>query len=289
MHSMNWDDLRFVAAVARDASLTTASRKLGVDHTTVGRRIATLEAELGLELFVRSPRGYRLSAEGERLLTALGRVEDAVLAVEREAGAASHGEGVVRVTSPETFGVAWLAPRLARIPAVQHGTRIELLPSGQVLDLVRREADVAIRSFRTKHQSLVSRRLARIGFGLYASREYLRRRPVHGAAELGRHALLFPSDGIELAWVRKLVPGASPAFTSELSLGLREAAQADVGIAVLPRYLGDAAGLLHLPMPDEPEETLWLTVHRDVKDAPRVRRVLEFLVAESAVDRSLRP
>lgn len=283
---MNWDDLRFVVALSRSGSLAKAGRALGVDQTTVGRRIEAAERALSVHLFTRSTAGYVLTAEGERLLGPLQQVEDSVHAVLRSVqGRETEMAGTVRVTSPETFGIAWLAPRLAALASEHTGLVFELLPSAAVMDLVRREADIAIRPFRTRHASLVVRRFATVVYGFYATASYLRRRPVGGADDLERHPLLLPTSGVDLAWAKKLAPAARVTFQSELSLGLLEAARADAGVAVLPRYLGDAApDVVHLPMPAPPSEALWLTVHKDLRTTPRVRMVLDHLVGAAKAD-----
>lgn len=280
---MNWDDLRFVVAVARHGSLLRAAKALGVEHTTVGRRIDAAERALGTKLFARSTAGLVLTAEGEQLLAPLQGVEDAVAALERRASADQHElVGTVKVTGPESFGIAWLAPRLATFARQHPGLHIDLDPSGAVLDLARRQAEVAVRFFQSKDKSLIVRRVAEVGHGLYAARSYLARYPLRSAAELADRPLLSgPPGDAESAWFAKLAKGQKPTFTSVLSVALLAAAKAGAGIAVLPRYLGDAEpDLEHLPMPDEPREALWLTVHRDLRATPRVRAVMDFLVAQ---------
>ena len=130
--------------------------------------------------------------------------------------------------------------------------------------------------------SLVVRRVAEVGHGLYAAKSYLARYPVRSAADLkGRPLLTGPAADVETKWFAKLAKDTPPTFTSVLAVALAEAARTGAGIAVLPRFLGDAiAELEHLPMPDEPHETLWLTVHRDLRSTPRVRAVLDFLIGE---------
>lgn len=290
---MRWDDLRYVLALARAGSLARAAKVLGVDHTTVGRRVEVAEARLGLRLFARTTAGYVLTAEGERVVSDLRRVEDAMLALERGADAQRSAiEGVVRVTSPESFGCTYVAPRLALFAREHPGLEIDLLATGAVLDLARREADVALRFFRSAHESLVVRRVAEVRHGLYASPAYLAKSPpLRGPADVARHALLTSAPGarvVDASWLERLSGGARPALSCELSAGLFEAARAGAGVAVLPRYLGDREpGLVHLPMPGEPSETLWMTVHRDVRDTPRVRAVLEHLASELERDRAL--
>lgn len=289
---LSWDDLRFVLALAEAGSLAKAARRLGVDHTTVGRRITAAETALGARLFTHAPTGYTLTPDGERLLGPIRSVEDAVLAVERAAASGLGGlDGPVRITSPETFGVAYLAPRLAAFGRSHPGLTLELAPSGEVLDLGRREADVAVRFFRSRPQSLVVRRVAEVGYGLYASPDYLAAHPVDGPDDLANHRLLAPPTSptaTDARWLAGLSRGARPAFVSDLTLALIGAAHAHAGVAVLPRYLGDPdPGLTHLPMPDAPVDVVWLTVHQDLKDTPRVRVVLDFLAAAMKDDRAL--
>jgi DNA-binding transcriptional LysR family regulator len=223
------------------------------------------------------------------LLAPLRQVEDAVLALERGVHAQRGAlEGTVRVTSPETFGIAYLAPRLARFGRQYPALCVELLPAGAVLNLHRREAELAVRFVRTPHESLRIRRVGEVRHGFYASAAYLARHPVRGPGELHEHPLLLPASGVELAWLQHLSPCARPAFVSDVSLALAEAAQADAGLAVLPRFLGDRTpGLTHVPMPREPGQPLWLTVHRDLRQTPRVRVLVDFLVDTLRADRDL--
>jgi len=286
---MNWDDLRFVAALARAGTLAKAATALGVEHTTVGRRIDSAERALGLRLFTRSMTGYMLTRDGEQLIAPLRQVESAVLALERSTKPqGSTLVGTVRVTAPETFGIAYLASRLARFGS-QHPTLcVELHPAGAVLDLNRSEAELAVRFVRTKHESLIVRRLCLVTYGMYASPTYLARHPLSEPGQLSRHRLLLPASGVELAWVRQLDPDSKPVMVSDVSMVLAEAAGADAGIAALPRYLGDTLpGLTRLRIPSEPSETLWLAVHRDLRQTPRVRRLLDFLVQTVRADQPL--
>jgi DNA-binding transcriptional LysR family regulator len=286
---MNWDDLRFVAALARAGSLAKAALALDVAHTTVGRRIDAAERALNLRLFTRTAAGYLLTREGELLLAPLSQLEDAVLELERGVQAQRGGlAGTVRVTSPETFGIAYLATRLARFGRRHPALCVELVPSSAVLDLNRSEAELALRFFRTKHESLAVRRVGAFSYGLYASESYLLHRPLKGPSELPAHALLLPPSGVERTWVSQLAPSARATFVSEISLVLAEAARTDVGVAALPRYLGETTpGLVYLPMPHEPSEPLWLTVHRDLRKSPRVRVLFDFLAGAITADRRL--
>lgn len=300
---VNWDDLRFVLAVAKAGSLVRAARALKVDHTTVARRIDAVEGSLGVRLFTRTTTGYVLTSEAEGLLPEVRRVEEAVLAVER--GAHAHAEeqspaGVVRVTSGETFGACYLAPRLATLVREHPQLTVELVTGGDVLDLGRREADVAVRLFRSPHQDLVVSRVGELAHALYASAAYLERRPVRAprkcdakgvCSALRGHAILTTTRGpnvVEAAWLEQITGGAQPAFISTLTSALVAAAREGAGIAVLPRYLGDHEPTLQrIPMEDEPREPIWITVHRDIKRTRRVRVVLDHLTSQMKRDRKL--
>lgn len=289
---MNWDDLRFVLVLSKTGALARAARSLNVDHTTVGRRIEAAEAALGVRLFTRTASGYVPTAEAERLLCPMRQVEEAALAVERAAAADRDSlTGTVRVTSPETFGISYLAPRLATLGLRHPGLTLDLVPSGEVLDLGRRQAEIAVRFFRSRHENLVLRRAGDVAHGFYATPEYLARRPVRVPADLREHRLLcspLDPDALETRWLKRLGVQLQPSFVSLLSLALLGAARASAGIAILPRYLGDAdPRLRHVPMPDEPSEPIWLTVHRDLKKTPRVRAVLDFLLQSLEEDAEL--
>jgi DNA-binding transcriptional LysR family regulator len=166
-----------------------------------------------------------------------------------------------------------------------------VVSGGALLDLARREADIALRFFRSTHEDLVVRKVGELSHALYASEAYLARRPVESAADLRDHPLLTPAPGpnvVETAWLARITSGARPAFVTTMTLALVDAARSGAGIAVLPRYLGDPEqALRRVPMPDEPREPIWLTVHRDLKRARRVRVVLDLLSECLEKDRGL--
>lgn len=290
MHTMNWDDLRFVLAVSELGSLAKASQRLGVDHTTVGRRIEALERALKLRLFTRTPAGYVQTADAQRLLEPMRRVETAVRELEHAVTSTATLAGSVRVTSPETLGATWLARVLGQFQAEHPQVQVELVPSGQVLDLGRREAELAVRFFRSQQEDLVARRVATVGYGLYGSHAYLKRNPVVAMDRLHEHPLVSSSSpgDPEARWLRQLDRRAKPVFTSPLSLTLLAAACEGAGLAVLPCYLADAdATLRRVPAPDPPSDVMWLTVHRDLRETPRVRALMDGLIAAARRDARL--
>jgi DNA-binding transcriptional LysR family regulator len=291
---MNWDDLRFVLALAKGRSLARAARELGVDHSTVGRRIEALEADLGVRLFTRTPTGYVVTAEAEDLLPEVRRVEAAVLALERAARARDGALcGAVRITATAFMGNLYLAPRLAGLARRHPELTPELIIDSHVFDLARREADVGVRLFRTNLDHLAVRRAGEIAYALYASEEYLRRCPPPAVPEdLAAHTLVLddvdPFQPSEPSWLGRIGGRARVALSTNSTTAALGATRSGMGIALLPRFLGEAEPTLrHLPMPDEPVRGIWLTVHRDLRDTPRVRAVLDYLAEVIQADAGL--
>ena len=198
----------------------------------------------------------------------------------------------MRITSAETFAARWLAPRLATFGRQHPGLSIELATGPNIFDLGRREADVAVRTFRSKHEDLVVVRAAEMAFSLYATEAYLARcRTPTGLDDLRAHELLSVDpkpQAVEAVWIHRVARGARFVFSSNLTMAVLNAALTGAGIAVLPCYIGDAEPTLRrLPMPDEPREGIWITVHRDLKHTRRVRALLDFLSARLKKDRGL--
>jgi DNA-binding transcriptional LysR family regulator len=281
---MNWDDLRYVLALAQAGSLARAARQLRVDNTTVGRRIEALEEELGLKLFTRTAAGYTLMSEAAGLVSEIRQVEASVLAIERAAQARDvSARSTVRVTAGEVFGSRYVAPRLSGFTRRHPHISVDFKTAAHALDLARREADVAIRFFRSRHAYLVVKRVGDLGYALYASKEYLGRRPLPSTVEeLMRHEFITfdlpftePHEG---TWLDQIARGGRIAVTTNSTATALGAAVGGVGIALLPRFLGDdEPALRRIPMPDEPALPIWLTVHKDLQHAPAVRSVLDFL------------
>jgi DNA-binding transcriptional LysR family regulator len=278
--TLNWDDLRFIATVARTGSLLAASGALGVDHTTVGRRVSAAERALGTTLFVRSPTGLALTPEGEQLLVSVAGVEAAILAVERQAGARDRSlAGRVKITAPETLGCTFLAPRLLRFSAQHPGLVIDVDASGAVRSLHRREAEVAVRTWKSDADSLFVKKAGRIAHSVYAATSLASRRSVKSASDLQTvPQIVGGGEDKETHFLRALAPDAPVVMRCDLSLGVQAALHTGHAVGVLPRYLGDAdAGLVRVPVKGEPVDDVFLTVHKDLRQAPRVRAVLDFL------------
>jgi DNA-binding transcriptional LysR family regulator len=291
---MNWDDLRYVLALAEAGSLARAARKLKVDHTTVGRRIEALECDVGILLFTRTTNGYTLTREAEELLPDLREIEANVLAVERSAHARHRAiKGTIRVTASEALGSRFVAPRLAGFARKHPDICVEFVTAVHALDLARREADVAIRLFRSRHEYLVVKRAGDFGYALYASEEYLGRRPAPmSPGELVKHDLVnldlpIPPPN-EASWLEELGKGARIALITNSTAVALGAALGGMGITLLPCFIGDAEPKLRrIPMPDEPTRSVWLTVHKDLRQSPAIRAMLDFLTEMFRADAEL--
>jgi DNA-binding transcriptional LysR family regulator len=278
---MEWDDLRYVLAVADAGSLAGAARALGVNHTTVLRRVGGFEKRLGLRLFERLPTGYVPTAGGEELVATARRVDETVVALERRlSGQDLRLAGPLRVTTTDTLMASLLPEILAEFHAVHPGIRIEVALSNQMLDLSRRDADVAIRPANDPPETLVGRRVGRIAFAVYGSRAYLKRR----RRDLAAHHWVAPDDSLAgtsvAAWMRKALPNVTVTLRADSLLGLMRAAQAGLGLAALPCYLGDGAGLARVQGPVAAMDTsLWILTHNDLRHTARVRAFMEFAAA----------
>lgn len=284
---MNWDDLRFFVDLAETGSLSATARNLHVDHSTVSRRIAALERALGLRLFDRLPQGYPLTAEGERLKEQAGRLRDDILAIERMAEGDRTGvAGTVRVSAPPAFASFFLVPRLGLVRERHPGIRLELSGNLAAVSLTRREADIAIRMSRPEGASLVSRRLAASGYGLFAARALAAR---HAPEEMALMGYEENMDHVpQQVWLRQYAAGRPLVLRTSDFGALYHAVRAGLGAAVLPFFLaaGDD-GLVCLRRDDVPPRDIWLLAHGDVRRSPRVRAVMDALADIIRRDRPL--
>ena len=283
----DWNDLRVFLTLARQGSLTAAARRLEVSHPTVARRVKALEDSFGARLFDRLPDKFVLTAAGEGLLEDATAMERAAESLQRRsAGLGDTVHGTVRLSAGEAM-TAFIASRLPRLRDKLQCIEIELVASHMLANLSRREADLLIREQVPDLGSIVTRRLGSAAYAVYAA-------PGHDSA--GREArrpsrealrrftwIGFDDDHNYMpgqSWVLELLEGARPAVRVNNWLVLQQAVAAGAGIAVLPCYLGDADPALRrlgAPLPEVTADQ-WLLVHRDLRDLPRVRAVMDSLV-----------
>jgi DNA-binding transcriptional LysR family regulator len=278
---MDWNDLRYVLAVADAGSLAGAARRLGVNHTTVLRRIGVFEQRLGLRLFERLPTGYVLTAGGEQLISAARSIDATVTVLERRlAGQDLRLAGSIRVTTTDTLMGSILPEILAEFRDTHPGIVVEIAVSNMMFNLTKREADVAIRPANNPPETLIGRRVAKVAFAIYGSPDYLATRGA--VARLADHLWVAPDEslgGTSVAqWMSAKLPRAEISFVADSLLALRQGAQASLGLAALPCYLGDTSPNLvcvHQPIP-ELQTALWILTHSDLRHTARVRAFTEF-------------
>jgi DNA-binding transcriptional LysR family regulator len=282
---LDWDDLRFFLALERHGSLSAAAKDLHVAQSTVGRRLASLEASLGVRLLNRTPEGYVPTLAGQDVRQKAERLEAEALSLERSvSGHDMRLAGLVRVTCAETIAAHILAPSFATLLAQHPDITIELVPNPPERSLSMREADISVRLKRPEQHDLVASHIGSIAFGLYASTGYLERRgeldfeggcPGHRLiAQLGDI-----QDTTHASWLADLAPRARVAIQTSSHEAAVLAAVHGGGLACLARFRADGEdGLIHLTVPSPiPAVGLWLALHRDNRLTPRIRVVLSHI------------
>jgi DNA-binding transcriptional LysR family regulator len=275
---MEWSDVRIFLAVVRGGSFGEAARILGVSHPTVGRRIKALEDGAEQALFRRTREGLVLTDAGDTVLALAESMEDAALAMERRlAGNHERLEGILRISAAEWFAGYVLAPVLAELTHRHPAVVPEVIASYRFLNLARREADVAFRIVPFSEPDIVQRRLVTIAYGLYGSADTaaaLREDPATvGLILMNTAQSHFP----DVAWLLDRFPRSRRVFTSTSRAVQAQMCVRGMGIAVLPRPLGDAtAGLQRIDMPDQPPgRDVWVGYHQDLRHMDRLRALLD--------------
>lgn len=277
-----WDDLRYLLAIARAGTLAGAARDIGVNHSTVFRRLQALEAQLGVRLFERLPEGYVPTPEGEAIRVHAEQVETAVHALERTvAGADYRLSGRVRLTTPAGIALDYVAPLLPRFREVHPDIEIDIAVSDTDFDLARREADLALRATARPPEYLVGRRIANLDWWFMASSRYLAQHGRPGDLQsLVRHDLVGASDSFRrigaFAWLER-EHGARIVARADHLLTMAAMACAGVGIALLPSDV-HRPGLERLFRADAGVSAqLWLLTHPDLRRVARIRAFSDFL------------
>lgn len=282
MHTPDWDDLRYALAVADAGSLAGAARLLRVDHTTVLRRVANLEQELGARLFERLPTGYSLTAAGEELVAAGRRVNETVTELTRRiAGEDLRLTGSLRLATSDTLMSSLLPEVLAGFTLAHPELTLELSTSTTMVNLTKREADVALRPARKVPENLVGRRVAEVAIALYAAPSYLRRTPAR--RPLDKHTWIGLDESLSgttvAQWMERELEGVPIRTRTDTITSASHAAVAGLGVAALPCYLADRNPKLRRvskPLPAMATD-LWLLTHADLRKTARVRAIMEWL------------
>lgn len=281
---MDWDDVRLFLAVARSGQLLAASRRLGINHATLGRRMTALEHALGTRLLVRRTNGCELTAEGEVYFAAAERMEAEMLAAQAATGQIDTSvAGTVRLGAPDGFGVSFLAARLGRLMQQHPQLKVQLVPVPRSFSLSQREADVAITIERPEQGRLISSKLTDYTLGLYASRAHVKAHGMPCGHEDLRH---HPRIG----YVEDLIFSPSLNFTGEVmrdwdatlevssAIGQTEAVRSGAGIGILHDYIARQYPELVRILPDVViRRAYWTTYHESSRDLMRIKTLVRYL------------
>lgn len=273
LHKPNWDDLRYVLAVADHRSVNAAARALGVNHATVLRRVASFEDRFGEAVFRRSAQGYVVRPEKGKVIDALRQVEAAALAVDRAVqGASEPLSGTVRVTSTDTFCAHLLPEAVAAFRERVDTVRIDLISSNTHLDLSRLDADLTVRPTVRLPDQLTGRKAGQSTCAVYE-------RPGAPPRWLGVSGGLAKVPGLD--WIADTIPADQIGDSADSFVTLFHMVKLGLGRAVLPSILAETCAELRRVETGMPQIAidLWVATHRDFAEAPRIRAVSDFLVA----------
>lgn len=294
----DWDDLKIALAIARHGTLTAAGRALGLNQSTMGRRLSALESGVGQPLFERQGTSLVATEVGARVVAAAEHMAGTVAELSVElAGGPMPLEGVLRVSAPELLIAPFLAPRLAPFVSSHPGLSLELVSDERPPVLARRDSDIALRFALPDQAELFVRRVAFVAFAVYAAPRYVlaagldpeeRRSPVAGTFA-GCDAIGPPpelSGAADAQWFAQVARGARPALRVDGTPAQLAAVKAGLGLALLPCFIGDDEGLTRLTAPGAcPLREVWLAVHRDLRHAPRLRATIDQVSAIMKRDR----
>ena len=288
MAEFDWNGFKSFLAVARAGRLTAAAARLGIDHTTVGRRIDALEQALGAKLFWRSPGGYALTAQGERLLATAEAMESVALKAAGEVGdAALSAGGAVRIGAPEGFGSYFLARRMAALGERHPKLEVQLVAMPAILSLSKREADLAITLRCPPKGRLLARKLTDYRLRLYGAPAYLAARPpIVGRADLAGHRFIGYIEDLlyaeELDYLAVLGASIEVSLKSSNLIAQLQATLDGAGLCILPDFIGlTEPGLV--PVLGEAvslTRAFWLVTHPDLAGLARVQAVSSFVADE---------
>jgi DNA-binding transcriptional LysR family regulator len=287
-HMIDWNDIRYFLAVARSGTTAAAARFLGVNQSTVVRRLAVLEQGLGFRLFSKKRDGYRLTCQGEALLQEAAAVESSVQTFTRRAAALDDAlSGSLRVTTAEGMAFGLVPKLLDEFHRRHPGMQVSLLIEDNYNDLSDGSAEVALRAGTPGEGELIGRKLTEASWAVYGSRSYVEHRgsPIT-PDDLNAHRLVGFEGRLErirpARWLQEVAPRGEISYRSNSILGVLFAAQSSYGLALLPCQIGDPEGDLVRVLDPLPELTFdfWILTHPDLHRNPKIRAFFDFMTEE---------
>lgn len=281
----DWTLVRSFLAALDHGSLLGAARALNASQPTIGRHIAELESQLGVALFERTGRGLKPLEMALKLADSARAMEQSAHQLQHSVSGTDNAvRGTVRITASQPVACVLLPPLLARMQLALPEVQVELVSSNEVSNLLRREADIAIRMVQPDQSSLVAKRIGKLTLGVYAHRDYLQRAGTpKDAADLLQHTLLGNDKNEDI--VRGFVALGFPvtreqfAFRTDDLTAYWQAVRSGIGIGFVADYLArtDSGVVRLLPMLKIPPIPVWLAVHREIRTSKRIRAVYDFL------------
>lgn len=277
-----WDDLRYVLAVAEQGTLSGAARSLGVNHSTVLRRVSSFEEKKGVQVFERTGTGYILTPESRHLLTALRAINEQVSGLDR--AIAKQGlelDGPVRITTSDSIAAAGLTRYVATFQAEHPDTTVDLNITNSNVDFSQLDADITIRPGRSLSPELVGERACDLLMHVYAAPHYQAR---HRGRNYGDHRWLGVGPPIAATlvgdWQQQNLAEADIVLKSNSFVGLLQVAETGLGIALLPCFMGDPSPHLvrATAFPETLSTSIWVATHKDMIGSAKVQSILTWFV-----------
>ncbi|MGQ0619589.1 MAG: LysR family transcriptional regulator [Panacagrimonas sp.] len=283
---LDWNDIPLLLAVARERQLRAASRSLGVDVSTVSRRLAAAEERIQARLFIRDPEGYKPTDAGQAFIEAAEAIERTVLSIFQIAReTADEISGPVRITSVDALLNDWLTARLPPLLEAYPGLEIRLIPDNRNVSFTRSEADLALRMARPEEDAaILMRRVGRIGVAVYGHPKF---QDVPQARWSDQPWLTYNDDLADvpqMQWLRSAAPKAESHFRASSTPILLKACEAGMGMTLLPCISTKGSGLVRLSAGVVHEREIWLLSHRDATSVRRFRIVADWLAQQLAMD-----
>ncbi|MFM9974086.1 MAG: LysR family transcriptional regulator [Beijerinckiaceae bacterium] len=293
MQNISWDEFRLVKAIADSGSLAGAGDVLGLNHSTVFRRLNTLENELGSRLFERARTGYLPTPAGEEMVALATRMFDDITEFERRvAGRDVKPSGELRITTNDSLVAHLTTPLFGAFCRAYPEIKLDIVVDNRALNLSKRDADVAIRATAEPPETLVGRRIATIAWCVYgaANCDIARTDDIQ---DLTEHTWIGFGDALSnigpARWMARTVPASKIIYRLNTVLGLSQAVEAGIGVSFLPSFIGDQSTRLKrlLPAPITFDSSLWLLTHPDLKNSARIRAFVDFMARELMKQKAL--
>ncbi len=291
---IDWDDIRFFLAVARKGSITGAARDLGVNHSTVSRRIAGFEESMGTRLFDRVSSGYTLTPSGHDMVPSAQRMEEEALSLDRQLfGRDEELNGTLKVSVAGPFASLFFMDQIHQFLDKYPSIDLNLDVSNSLANLHAREVDVALRASNDPPDTLVGRRLGRMAAALYGPKDYVAPGELGAKPEAQAPLTINYANNIrdwqQQGWFLEVYPHAKQRMVTQSPETIQKAIQAGMGIGMLPCFMGDMDPSLRRLPPYRLESMydLWLLTHADLRKTARVRAFINFLADAMAPHKDL--